>query len=143
MTIQLMINNSPKNKINKSLSGVITYAGQIKTIDNVLNIEVTLTTDFPTYNYMYIPELHRYYFIDDITIECNSVYTLKCSIDVLQTYASSILSNNAIIERTTNNASSYLNYGNFVRNCKSTTSILQFPNGLNDNGEFILITAGG
>lgn len=138
-----MLNSSPKNKINKSLSGVITYVGQIKKIDDVMNIEITLNTEFPSYNYMYIPELHRYYFIDDITIECNGVYTLKCSIDVLQTYASSILANNAIIERTSNNSNNYLNFGNFVRNCKNTTSILQFPSGLNETGEFILITAGG
>ena len=40
-------------------------------------------------------------------------------------------------------ADNYLTGEQWVTNVKDTTNIVNFPNGLLDNGEYILITAGG
>ena len=42
-----------------------------------------------TYNYVYIPDFSRYYFVDDIVYE-NARITYYCSVDVLATYKTTI-----------------------------------------------------
>ena len=50
-------------------------------------------------NYLYIQELDRYYFIDDITAERQGVTRVNCHIDVLYTYKASILAAYGLIDR--------------------------------------------
>ena len=51
-----------------------------------------------------------------------------------------------IIDKQENSATTYsdkyLDDGSFITECRTFNSILNFPQGFNDAGEFILITAG-
>lgn len=59
-------------------------------------------------------------------------------------FASQILACKGILDETTSTGkNNYLRGRNWVALEKSKTDIVTFPSGLNDNGEFILITAGG
>ena len=51
------------------------------------------------YNYLYIPDLHRYYFIENISASTNNVYSISCSVDVLMSFRDEILSLDAYIDR--------------------------------------------
>lgn len=65
-------------------------------------------------------------------------------VDVLMSYKEQIKNLNVIINNSEETgANNYLSGNQWITNVKNTTSIVNFPNGLNDNGEFILITAGG
>ena len=61
------------------------------------------------------------------------------------TYAAEIRKNYAIIDKVENFgvAYNYINDGSWVNTNRMNQSIINFANGFNDNGEFILITAGG
>lgn len=145
MNIRLCINNSEKNKINKSLTSGITLSGTLRNESNVVNPSITINIDNPTiYNYAYIPEFKRYYFITDFTAIRTGIWRINLKSDVLMSFKDSILSSRVLISNTESiGKSNYLSGSNWVNNCKSKTDVLTFSNGLLDDGQFILITAGG
>lgn len=51
------------------------------------------------YNYLYIPDLNRYYFIENISASTNNVYTLSCSVDVLMSFRDEILALEVYVDR--------------------------------------------
>ena len=145
MNIRLCINNSEKNKINKSLTSGITLSGTLRNESDVVNPSIAINIDNPTiYNYAYIPEFKRYYFITDFTSIRTGIWRINLKSDVLMSFKDSILSSRVLISNTESiGKSNYLYGSNWVNNCKSKTDVLTFSNGLLDDGQFILITAGG
>lgn len=145
MEIILYQNHSEVNKIRKNLTGAVTLSGNLRNESNVVNPSIVIQIGNPTgYNYAYISAFHRYYFITDIVSVRNGIWTLKLSSDPLMSYADQILACSVILDETTETGKSrYLSGRNWVNNCKSKTDILSFSGGLNESGEYILITAGG
>ena len=97
------------------------------------------------YNYCYIPDFGRYYYINGINALRANLFELSLGIDVLMTYAEAIRSNAAIVDKVQpqKGAMPYINDGSYVSTNKMYQTIINFSGGFNDNGEFILITAGG
>lgn len=87
--------NDVKNKINKTLdvpytiNNVFFKSGDIDIIKPFLRLSRNMTQ----YNYCFIRELNRFYFIDDVIIENNGIRNYKLSIDVLMTYKTEIMNN--------------------------------------------------
>lgn len=65
--------------------------------------------DIRKYNYAYIPEMHRFYFIDDIILTNGNIYTVSMHCDVLNSFKDSILNCNAIVERQAHKTNRYFN----------------------------------
>ena len=146
--IKLYNNTSPVEKIGKDLTGELIISDVVLKRDtSILRPVLLVSADGSvfSYNYMYIEEFGRYYFIDDIRSVNNNIWEISAHVDVLETYKEAILSNSAIIENTERKgANMYLYDPEIMRvNCKHKTDIINFPSGLLDTGEFILITAGG
>lgn len=146
--ITLYNNTSPVEQIGKDLTGEYTISDVVLKRDtSILRpvLVVASVQDVFSYNYMYIEEFGRYYFIDDVRSVNNNIWEISAHVDVLETYKDEILSNSAIIENTERNgANMYLYDPEIMKvNCKHKTDIVNFPGGLLDTGEFILITAGG
>ena len=65
-------------------------------------------------------------------------------VDVLESFKTDIKNLSVILLNTQNvGVNNYLPSPVFRNNVKAKTDIINFPSGLNDTGEFILITAGG
>ena len=65
-------------------------------------------------------------------------------VDVLMSFKDKIKATPVILSDTeSTGATNYITGEQWKTNTKNTTEIKQFPRGLNTNGEFILITAGG
>lgn len=146
MNITLYRNNSEKNRLNKVLTIVENY-NNATLREHDTSIEkpvIRFTRSSPTgFNYVFIEEFRRYYFVDDIIIINNGMLSLKLSVDVLMSFKTQILAQKAIIEKSTNNSNYYLRDNNWMITAKTKTDILNFSNGFLNSGEFILITAGG
>ncbi len=147
-TVNFCRNNSPVEKIGKDLSiGVDITGCRLKTSTSILQPVILIKTneDIYNYNYMKIDRLNRCYFIDDIVSVNYGIWEVSGHVDVLETYKNEILANSAIMEGSEQlQINKYLPDDNvFITNCKRLTNILNFPRGLSDTGEFILITAGG
>lgn len=145
MNITLYINKSEKNKIGKNLSNDFSLSGALRDATNIINPVILIElNEIGNYNYCYIPDFNRYYFITDITVIRTGLFAISLMVDVLESFKTSIKNLSVILLNTQNvGSSNYLPSQVFRNNVKSRTDILNFPNGLNDSGEFILITAGG
>lgn len=110
MTIIFYKTLSKPNEINKVLQNSFTITGNFKTDTDIIKpiIKVLNTTDFNIfdYNYCYISELKRYYFIEDITILADKLFSISLSLDVLYTYKNAILSSVGNISRYSQNVQS-------------------------------------
>ena len=146
MVIDLYINSSENNRVSKVLSGKFELTGTLRGETNVINPEILIEHTNPTgYNYAYIPEFNRYYFINEFTSIRNGLWRVRLAVDVLETYKTQIKQMPAIIDKQQNkgNSNLYLNDGSYVIDSRSYNTILNFSGGFNNGGEFILITAGG
>lgn len=150
MQIDLFTCKAERNRVNKSdyISNRFTLQGTIKSSTSVTNIVIEIAKSNPViynYNYMYIGEFNRYYFIDDITNVSANRWIITASVDVLFSFMNDILETGAIIEKVENEvaANLYLDDGSFVMDSRKYNEIKEFPSGLNDNGSYILICAGG
>ena len=150
MQIDLFTCKAERNRVNKSdyISNRFTLQGNIKSSTSVTNIVIEIAKSNPViynYNYMYIGEFNIYYFIDDITNVSANRWIITASVDVLFSFMNDILETNAIIEKVENEiaANLYLDDGSFVMDSRKYNEIKEFPSGLNENGSYILICAGG
>lgn len=144
MDIIFYNNTSDPNTINKALNEVTTLSGELKTSCDIISPNITIANNgMINANYCYIPEFGRYYFIVRQTILTNNVIEIDLNVDVLESFKLQILSLPCILENSTTNNDNYLSGPEWVASVKTTTHIKQFPSGLNNSGEYILITAGG
>ena len=146
MEIKLYKTSSPRKKLVKELTDGITLVGTLRAQSSVMSPTFTVQdTAVVGYNYCYIPDFGRYYYINDINALRANLFELSLGIDVLMTYASEIRRNYAIVDKVENFgvAFNYINDGSWINTNRTDQSIINFANGFNDNGEFILITAGG
>lgn len=146
MELQLSYNRSENNAISKTLSNIVSITGTLRGDADVLNPAILLEgADFSAYNYAYIPLFNRYYFIDGCTSYRNGLWIMRLTVDVLMSFRDDILDTSAILlESEETGIDPYLPDSRvWVSRVKDKTDILTFPNGLLENGELILITAGG
>lgn len=150
MQINLFTCNAERNRVNKTnyISNRFVLDGSLRKATSALNIEIDIEKTNPLlykYNYMYIEEFGRYYFIDDIVSVRNRLWTIHATVDVLMSFCSDILSTECIIDKVENEmtANLYLDDGSFVMDSRKYNEIKEFPSGLNETGQYILICAGG
>lgn len=144
MEIKLYISSDETNKINKTLTNEIVLNGTIKDETSVINPIILIESDNLTqYNYCYIPLFKRYYFIKDITVVRNNLFRLFLDIDVLMSYKDDILNLDCVVNKQENNSTPYINDNSRIYENRNFTSIVNYENGFDDDGNFILLTAGG
>ena len=145
MNIILYDNKSPKNKIGKTLANANSITGTLRGETSTSNIQMLLNIiDLNPYNYMYIADFDKYYFITNIISVRTGLWLVNASIDVLESYKNEILQLNVILSDTESVGSKqYRNGSCWDVLVKDKTDIISFSDGLLPTGEFILITAGG
>ena len=146
MEIKLYKTSSPRKKLVKDLTDGITLTGTLRGQSSVMSPSLQIQDmSVVGYNYCYIPDFGRWYYINGIDALRSNLYELSLGIDVLMTYAAEIRNNTAIIDRTESGTSAnvYIDNGTFVNTSKLETATYNFSGGFNDTPEYILITAGG
>lgn len=144
MEIRLYNSSDETNKINKTLLNEIVLNGTLRDETSVLNPIILIEANNLTqYNYCYIPLFKRYYFIKDITVVRNKLFRLFLDIDVLMSYKNDILNLDCIVNKQENNSTPYINDNSRIYENRNFTSIINYKNGFDDDGNFILLTAGG
>ena len=98
MTAILYNNLSDSRKINKDLTELSTINITLYLDTNVATPVFKVKNFLNNANYMYVPDLHRYYYINNYTLSNQCVY-LHCTVDVLETYKTEILNSEYLISR--------------------------------------------
>lgn len=147
MDIVLYVNNSERQAINKTLTNGLTLTGSLRNESSVINPTILIETTNPSsYNYAYIPEFGRYYFITDMVSVRTNLWRVSMSVDVLMSFQQSILNLDVIVSDASmgdNESPTYMSGDVWKTTVKTKTDVITFPSGLLDSGEYILITSGG
>ena len=144
MQIEFYKNSSEKNKIGKSISNKLTLGGNLHDECSVISPTILVEhSNLAGYNYAYIPEFNRYYFITEITSVRNNLWRISLKVDVLESFKTDILNLNCIVDKQQNQSySNNIDDGSYINKADSFIEIANYQNGFNSSGEFILITAG-
>lgn len=143
MTVIFYKYNDIKNKINKTLSGGLTVNDVIMHNDfDITAFELLIkNSDFNSeYNYCYIQDLGRYYFIESVEKMNGTIYKIRLTVDVLKSFSTQIENINAIITKSENPDD------NFVDCEKSenyTSEVINLTDNFNHSGNLILVTSLG
>lgn len=143
-------NRSDKRYVTKDITQL-----SLEGHSNPVNVEILDSTSithpvfkvkdndlYMTANYCYVDSLRRYYFIDDITME-NGFGLLKCTVDVLMTYAEQLKAQNVIVTRQEAHVDFYQNDERYRIEQRTAKRTIAFPNGFDFNTqEFILGVVG-
>lgn len=133
MEIQFYKNTAEINRVDKTnyLTLVSTNEGSFVSSEDMLQpiLRVRDTNNIaPTINYIYIPNLQRYYFVDSVQLVNNGIIDYKLKVDVLMSFKSKILSQTAYIERNENEFNKYLVDNNIVSSCKKEYAVVEIVN---------------
>lgn len=133
------------NKLNKTISNVINISGTLRQETSVINPSVLIEAqNLSGFNYMYIYEFGRYYFITDIVSVKNGLWRVTGKVDVLMSFKDGIETCPVILANTeVTQLDKYMSGEMWKTQVKSKTDVINFPSGLNNTGEYILITSGG
>lgn len=142
MTINLFTNTSPSNYVDKAITPVVSLEGTLREPTSIIDPIIVIQRDSPVgFNYAYIPDFNRYYFVKEVVSVNNSLISVAMHIDVLMTFKTAIRGMDAIIKRQENKWNLYLDDGIFKSYQNSKHKYLRFPNGFNEFS-FILALAG-
>lgn len=145
MELQFYYNLSDERQIYKKLSSPLTLTGTLRDESSVMNPKILVKSDTPLrYNFCYIPEWNRYYFVREITSYRNDLYIVSLEVDVLMSFKNDIALLQVVVDKQTefNNGDEYIDDGSLVVNANMFTRVYNFTFGFNDSPEYILITAG-
>lgn len=144
MTIKLCVNQSERNKIQKEITEIVTLTGVLKSSTSIIDPIILIEDDISNYvncNYLLIEEFERSYFINDIVTIRNNLFEIHAHVDVITSFADSILENYGIIHRQEKDWNLYLDDGSFRVYQNPIVSIKEFSNGFNTL-EYVLAIAG-
>ena len=104
MEIKLYNMGCEKNKINKTSYLLNEYICEGNLVEGTSYIRPSIRIQIENfgYNYVIIPQFGRAYFVDNIIVERTMIFRIDLIVDVLYTYRTDILSQTALINRTTN-----------------------------------------
>lgn len=125
MKITLFQNVSERNQMDKALTKVKDIDGKFKQSTNIMSPVLVLSyATLPDFNYIYIEELARYYFVDSITSINEGLWQINCSEDVLETYRNGILDLTAYVTRNENEYNDYIIDKYLIKTAKKLYDII-------------------
>lgn len=132
------------------------YLDQVKRFENciikednsIMDISLTFMTPnmdiLSDVNYVYIPSLETYYYINDIVFLSGNRVKILCHEDVLTTYKDEIKNLSCVVSRQEYKFNQYLDDDKFKVYNYRRIQTLAFPNGFNKNNcQYILAVMGG
>ena len=143
MTVVFYKYDGIKNKINKTLENGLTVNDVIMHNDfDITNFDLLIkNSNFSSeYNYCYIQDLGRYYYIDSVERMNGTVYKVRLSVDVLKSFSIQIENINAIITKSENPDN---NFVNCEKSVNYTSEVINMTDNFNHNGNLILVTSLG
>lgn len=144
-TLKIGSTADPENRIDKTATWSATLTGTFKDNVSVLDpvVLVESSTNITGYNYAYIEEFGRYYYIKDIIVVNNVLYELHLHVDVLKTYQNQIIAAPCIVSKSANTFNMYLNDDRYKCYQNNHVLINTFPDGIPINKAKFVLTIFG
>ncbi len=148
MTITLGNTTDDKRVMTKSFTNQTQYTGYLKADTSILRpqIEISTTANITGFNYAFIPEFSRYYYITDIVSTNEGFWLVSMAVDVLKSWDTPLRNVPVIAEKNTNMVNYYLNDADIPCNAYNNVATFLFSEGAtfrdNDQLPYILVCAG-
>lgn len=145
VTIDLYNYTGRTYSVNKVLPTATTLSGVLRDKTNVMMPEITLRLSAVfNYNYCYIRDINRYYYVVGVTILDNNTYLVRLSLDVLKTYAADVLTAVGTITES-DDADKYISSRQKIYDVRPTEQKVSFssPNQFDSTGSLIMVTLKG
>lgn len=134
MTVTLYKTGDPVNKVVKTLTGAKVHSNVVlKEGTDVLTPVLLLEeTDLALYNYCYIQEFARYYWIKPKNFR-NGLWEVVCSVDPLMSWSVPLLNQKVTVDRNAYEKNGYLYDMNYKALCYRSYIIKNFPNAIDED----------
>ena len=136
-TLELYKVLNQANELNKTLQTPIVINGsfrsEIASIDVIVKIESN-TYDF---NYIYIPSLNKYYFLQNLVHVPAKIIRMQLHCDVLMTHKADILASYGLVTQG-GNINPY--YSSIESESRQEIRRFAFPYKFSNNGNYVLVT---
>lgn len=113
MNIDFHVCSDPMNQIDKNIGSATTKTGTLKDGCNVIDPVILVAFNPTGFNYAFIGEFGRYYFMRDIRNVSNDLWEVHLHVDVLKSFASQIKASQCIVAKNANRYNLYLNDPNY------------------------------
>ena len=142
MKILLYKTTNANNDLNKTISDKVELVGALRDSSSIIAPNILIQSKPIGYNYAYIPEFGRYYYIKNITAFRKGAFVVDLKCDVLMSFKEEILNMSGIVSRLTS-GDEYANR-DIKTKCLETHRKIVFENTpFTANGTYILIAQGG
>lgn len=143
LKIKLYNTTSPENMINKVLVDEVEYSIVFKNVVNILQPVVQLQVKLPevNYNFAFIPDFERYYFINKLESQPNNMWILTLSEDVLMSYKEDILESVATVSRSPE-SNKFYDGGDYRSEVRNTHTIHESDKEIKFEQSTVLVTLG-
>ena len=142
MLMKLYTTKTPNNTIGKVLENEKEYNIKFKAqADRTKPVVVLMSETMIDFNYAYIPDFNRYYFIESIEVTPNKIYNISLRCDVLESFKNDILESSGFVNQQTT-PNKYYN-SDYQTEIKKEVDVIKSNVTLDTTKSTILVTIGG
>lgn len=130
------VTNQP-NELTKTLNDAVIVNGSFRSEIDSMNVIVEIESNTYEFNYVYIPSLNKYYFLQNLVHVNAKIIRMQLHCDVLMTYKTDILASyGLVIQGGTINPY----YSSIDSDSRQTIRRVTFPYTFNNTGNYVLVT---
>lgn len=142
MLMKLYTTKTPNNTIGKVLENETEYNIKFKSqADRTKPVVVLMSETMIDFNYAYIPDFNRYYFVESIEVTPNKIYNISLRCDVLESFKNDILESSGFVNQQTT-PNKYYN-SDYQTEIKKEVDVIKSNVALDTTKSTILVTIGG
>ena len=130
------VTNQP-NELTKTLNDPVVLNGAFRSEIDSIDVIVEIESNTYDFNYVYIPSLNKYYFLQNLVHVNAKIIRMQLHCDVLMTYKADILASyGLVIQGGTINPY----YSSIESESRQAIRRTNFPYKFNDSGNYVLVT---
>ena len=142
MLMKLYTTKTPNNTIGKVLENEKEYNIKFKAqADRTKPVVVLMSETMIDFNYAYIPDFNRYYFVEKIEVTPNKIYNISLRCDVLESFKNDILESSGFVNQQTTPNKFY--NSDYQTEIKKEVDVIKSNVTLDRTKSTILVTIGG
>ena len=136
-TLELYKVLNQTNELNKTLNNAVVVNGSFRSEIDAIDVIVEIETNTYDFNYIYIPSLNKYYFLQNIVHVNAKIIRMQLHCDVLMTHKADILASYGLLTQG-GNINPY--YSSIESDSRQTIRRVTFPYKFNNTGNYVLVT---
>ena len=137
VTLELYKVTNQPNELTKTLNNGVIVNGSFRSEIDSMDVIVEIESNTYEFNYVYIPSLNKYYFLQNLVHVNAKIIRMQLHCDVLMTYKTDILASyGLVIQGGTINPY----YSSIESESRQAIRRFAFPYKFNNNGNYVLVT---